>query len=443
MSQKTKAVINNHRVVIIGGGFGGLYAARKLGNASVDVTLIDRRNFHLFQPLLYQVATGGLSPGDIASPLRSVLNRYKNIRVVEAQVDRIDAREKLVFAGQETYGYDSLIIATGSTHHYFGNDAWASIAPGIKTIEDALEIRRRIFETYEKAEHEIDPTLRQTLLTFVMIGGGPTGVELAGAIAELAYATLKEDFRRFDPRETKIILIEAGNRILAAYPEKLAQKARKSLEKLGVIIKTQTLVTDIHENKLIVKSPGGTEEIHAGNMIWAAGVKASQLAAIFAAETKAETDKSGRIKVMPDLSIEKHPDIFVVGDLAYFEQDGNPLPGVAPVAMQQGKYVAKVIKQRLKGKSPRSFHYLNKGNLAVIGRNSAIADLGFLELSGFPAWLIWVFVHIAYLIEYDNRVLVLIQWAWNYFTKKRGARLITGKQEIPFSPFEKSKDTAG
>ncbi len=438
MPKNHKASSQKHRVVIIGGGFGGLYAAKNLGNASVDVTLIDRRNFHLFQPLLYQVATGGLSPGDIASPLRSVLNRYKNIRVVQAQVDRIDAGEKLVFAGEETYGYDSLVIATGSMHHYFGHDAWASVAPGLKTIEDALEIRRRIFEAYELAEHEIDPSLRQTLLTFVMIGGGPTGVELAGALAELAYATLKDDFRRFDPRETKIILIEAGKRILATYPERLAQKAQKSLEKLGVVIKTETLVTDIRENKLTAKSPNGTEEIHAGNVIWAAGVKATPLAAILAAEAGAETDKSGRIKVAPDLSIGRHPEIFVVGDLAYLEQAGKPLPGVAPVAMQQGKYAAKVIKQRLQGKSPRPFHYLNKGNLAVIGRNAAIADLGFLKLSALPAWLIWVFVHIAYLIEFDNRVLVLIQWAWNYFTKKRGARLITGKQEIPFSPFEKS-----
>lgn len=416
-----------HRVVIVGGGFGGLFAARQSGKAPLEVTLIDKRNFHLFQPLLYQVATGGLSPGDIASPLRAVLHKQKNTRVIKGLVTDIDPVRRTVIADGEIFPYDSLIIAVGVKHHYFGNEHWESQAPGLKTIEDALEVRQRIFQAFEAAEREDDPPRRRALLTFVVIGGGPTGVELAGALGELAHFTLKKDFRRIDPQEAEIILLEGAERLLLTYPPGLSEKARKYLEKLGVTIRANTFVTNIGRDRVEIKSGGNTSEIPARTILWAAGVKALPLSKTIAEKTGAKLDHAGRIVVEPDLTIPGHPDIFVIGDLAHYaHQTGQPLPGVAQVAMQQGRYAARLIRKRLKGRDLPPFRYFDLGNLAVIGRNAAVADFGFIRLSGWLAWLIWVFIHIANLIEFDNRVLVLFQWASNYFTRKRGARLITG-----------------
>ncbi len=417
-----------HRVVIIGGGFGGLYAAKTLGDKPVEVTIIDKRNFHLFQPLLYQVATGGLSPGDIASPLRAVLNRYKNIRVIQGEAKFIDTAAKYVLVDDDKYPYDSLIVSAGSSHHYFGNDQWSKIAPGLKTIEDAINIRSHIFQMYENAEKEKDSSMRAAWMTFIVIGGGPTGVELAGALGELAFKTLKDDFRNINPADTKIYLIEGASRILPSYPESLSFKAEKSLNRLGVSVKTNTMVIDVRSDSVMIKSGDKEEIINSKCILWAAGIKASSLGQIIAAQTGATVDRAGRLFVSPDLSLPKHPEIIVIGDLAVLkDKKGNLLPGTAPVAMQEGRYAANLILNRIKGKSSEPFHYFNKGNLAVIGRNAAVADFGLLKFSGFLAWVIWVFVHIGYLIEFDNKMLVLFQWAWNYITRKRGARLITGQ----------------
>ncbi len=420
-----------HHVVIVGGGFGGLYAAQALSRASVKVTLVDRRNFHLFQPLLYQVATGSLSPADISSPLRAVLSKNENTKVLLAEVKDIDPQEQKVITNSGDLTYDSLIIATGVSHHYFGNDDWERVAPGLKTIENALEIRRRIFLAFEAAEKEPDLEKRRAWLTFVIVGGGPTGVELAGAIAELAYSTLKKDFRDIDTTETKILLIEGMDRILPPYPPELSEKAEKSLQKLGVTVQTKTLVTNIDDNIVTMKQGDNIEQIPARTILWAAGVKASPMGKVLAQRTGVELDRVGRVVVEPDLSIAGYPNIFVIGDLANFShQDGTPLPGIASVAMKQGEYVAKLIKQRLSEQTIPAFHYVDTGSLAVIGRNAAVVNLGYVKLSGFIAWLIWVFVHIYYLIEFDNKLVVMIQWAWNYFTRKRGARLITGDESI-------------
>jgi NADH dehydrogenase len=417
-----------HQVVIIGGGFGGLYAAKALTRVGVSVTLVDKRNFHLFQPLLYQVATGTLSPADISSPLRSILNSSKNTKVLMAEVIDINPEQRKVILRNEALPYDSLIIATGVSHHYFGNDDWEKVAPGLKTVENALEIRRRIFVAFEAAEKEADPEKRRAWLTFVIVGGGPTGVELAGAIAELAYNTLKNDFRNIDTAETQILLLEGMERILPPYLPSLSAKAEASLTRLGVTVHTKTLVTDITDNVVTTRQGDQVEQIPARTILWAAGVKASPMGAVLAKRTGAQLDRVGRVVVEPDLSVPGHPNIFVVGDLASFShQNGKPLPGVAPVAMQSGQYVAALIQQRLKGKSLIPFRYFERGNLAVIGRNAAVVDLGFIKFSGFLAWLAWVFVHIYFLIEFDNKLVVLIQWGWNYFTRKRGARLITGE----------------
>ncbi len=426
--KKTK----DHHVVVVGGGFGGLYATQKLGNRKgISVTLIDRRNFHLFQPLLYQVATGGLSPGDIASPLRAVLNRFRNVRVLQATVTGINAPEQTISLGEDIIKYDSLVIATGAHHHYFGNDQWASNAPGLKTIEDALEMRRRIFRAFEAAEREDDPGKKRSLMTFVIVGGGPTGVELAGALGELANFTLKNDFRNLDPRNTRILLLEGGAKILAAYPDKLSNKASSSLKKLGVDVRTETLVTAIADGQVRMKHGESEEIIEAETVLWAAGVKSSSLSKALVETTGAGTDRSGRIVVDPFLNVGDFANIYVIGDLAHFAHQGDDaLPGVAPVAMQQGRHVARLIRDRLRGKEGSAFKYTNKGNLAVIGRNAAIADVGPFKMSGWFAWLIWIFVHIAYLIEFDSRVLVLFQWASNYFTRKRGARLITNEKTV-------------
>ncbi|MBD3881234.1 NAD(P)/FAD-dependent oxidoreductase [Phormidium tenue FACHB-886] len=425
-----------HRVVIVGGGFGGLYAAKELGTrqagpAPVEVTLIDKRNFHLFQPLLYQVATGTLSPADISSPLRGILSGYKNVKVLMDEVCDIDPTQKKVFLRGGEVEYDSLIVATGVSHHYFGNDHWKPTAPGLKTVEDALEMRRRIFVAFEAAEKETDPAKRQAWLTFVIVGGGPTGVELAGAIAELAFKTLKQDFRSIDTGEARILLLEGMDRILPPYPADLSEKATESLTKMGVTVRTKTLVTNIENNVVTAKQGDQVEEIPAQTILWAAGVKASAMGKVLEQRTGATLDRVGRVVVEPDLSIANYPDVFVIGDLAlYTHQDGKPLPGVAPVAIQEGQYLARLIRERLKGYGLPSFHYIDAGSLAVIGQNKAVANLGHVRFSGAIAWFVWIFAHIYYLIEFDNKLIVMLQWGWNYFTRNRGARLITGEGSL-------------
>ena len=420
-------------VVIIGGGFGGLYAAQALGHAPVKVTLIDKRNFHLFQPLLYQVATGGLSPGEVASPLRAVLNHHKNIDVLQAEVVDIDPAARKVKLVDGEVDYDTLIVSTGVQYNYFGNEQWADVAKGLKSIEDALNIRRKIFLAFEAAEREPDPEKRRAWLTFAIVGAGPTGVELAGTLGELAHKTLKGDFHHIDTSQSRILLIEAVDRVLPPFPADLSVKAARSLEDLGVTIRTNTKVTAIEDGAVTLRAEDGTEEvIQSQTILWAAGVKASPMGKILAERTGAELDRAGRVIVAPDLSIPGQPNIYVIGDLAHFAHQGDkPLPGVAQVAMQGGNYVARLIRARLEGRTLPAFHYNDKGNLAVIGRNAAVAELNRLHLSGFPAWVIWIFVHLFYLIEYDNRLLVLVQWAWSYFTRKRGARLITGSSPFP------------
>jgi NADH dehydrogenase len=423
---------HKEQIVIVGGGFGGLYAAKAMKNAPVDVTLIDRRNFHLFQPLLYQVATGGLSPEDIASPLRAALKDQKNARFLTGQVIDIDPERKVVILEDgDEIAYDALIIATGANHHYFGRDAeWEGRAPGLKTIEDAVKIRRRILLAFEAAERETDPGRRRALMTFVIVGGGPTGVELAGALGELARHTMREEFRSIDTADAQINLIEGLDRILSAYPEDLSATAAASLRELGVTVQTNKLVTEIADDYVLVKDTQTDEQslIPTYTVLWGAGVKASPLSEVLAHRAGAELDRVGRVMVQPDLTIPGHPDIFVIGDLAHFtHQTGEPLPGVAQVAMQMGDYAADVLRRRRFDKEIRPFHYKDKGMLAVIGRNKAVADIGKLHFAGFPAWLIWVFVHINFLIEFDNKLKVMTQWGWNYFTRRQGARLITGE----------------
>ncbi|NER97150.1 MAG: NAD(P)/FAD-dependent oxidoreductase [Symploca sp. SIO1B1] len=433
-----------HHVVIVGGGFGGLYAAQALAQAPVKVTLIDKRNFHLFQPLLYQVATGKLSPGDISSPLRGVVSRNKNTKVLMGEVTGIDPKQQKIQLHNEELNYDSLIVATGVSHHYFGNEQWAKDAPGLKTIEDALEMRRRIFLAFEAAEKETDPDKRRAWLTFVLVGGGPTGVELAGSLAELAYRALKEDFRNIDTSETKILLLEGMDRILPPYTPELSAKAKASLENLGVTVQTSTLVTNIEGNLVTTRQGEQIEQISAQTILWAAGMKASGMGAILGETTGVELDRAGRVMVQPDLSVAGYPNIFVIGDLANFphqNDNGKPLPGVAPVAMQQGNYVARLLKKQLQGKTLPPFHYKDYGSLAVIGRNTAVADLGFVKFAGFPAWLAWVFIHILFLIEFDNKLLVMIQWGWDYLTCQGGARLITNQSAK--SPQSVAKEVVG
>lgn len=416
-----------HHVVIVGGGFGGLYAAQSLRRAPVRVTLIDRRNFHLFQPLLYQVATGGLSPADIASPLRSVLRRQRNARVLQAEVTGFDTAGRRVLLGRESIPYDTLIVATGVSHHYFGRPDWEPLAPGLKSIEDATAIRRRVFAAFEQAEREPDPARRQQWLTFVVVGGGPTGVELAGAIGELAHHTLPRDFRLIDTRQARIHLLEAGGRILPAYDERLSRAAAAAAARLGVTVRTGTAVTEITPAGVTVGDEPGAEIIAARTVVWAAGVQASPLGAALAAATGAELDRQGRVMVGPDLAVPGHPEILVLGDLAHARQpDGRPLPGVAPVAMQQGAYAARLIHGRLRGRASSPFRYRDRGNMAVIGRSAAVAEIGGLRIRGLAAWLAWLFVHLIHLVEFENRLLVLVQWGWNYVTRNRSARLITG-----------------
>jgi len=409
-------------IVIVGAGFGGLTAAKCLAGADVDITLIDKRNYHLFQPLLYQVATAALSPAQIAAPIRGILRGQSNVTVRLGGVTGVDVAGKQVELAGGRLPYDWLIIATGARHAYFGHDDWEEFAPGLKKIEDATAIRRRILMAFEEAENMETGPERSRLLNFVIVGGGPTGVEMAGSIAELARMALAKDFRRIDPRAARVILLEAGPRILAAFPESLAAAAAKSLVKLGVEVRVNAAVTDCNARGVVVAG----ETIASRCIIWAAGVTASSAAKWLGAEK----DRAGRVKVNPDLSLPGRSEIFVIGDTALVEgEKGKPVPGVAPAAKQQGAYVAKVIRARLAGlPASRSFRYFNAGNLATIGRRSAVADFGWLRISGFPAWLLWGIVHIFFLIGFRNRVSILIEWIWAYITFQRGARLITGPQ---------------
>lgn len=415
-----------HHVVILGGGFGGLYAAKKLGNAPVDVTLIDRRNFHLFQPLLYQVATGSLAPADISSPLRSVLSKHKNVRVLMDEARHIDAANKKVILHEQEIAYDTLLVATGVSHHYFGNDHWETVAPGLKTVEDALEMRRRILHAFEAAEREADPEKRQALLTFVVVGAGPTGVELAGAIAELAYKVMAEEFRSINTADAQIVLLEGLDRVLPPFKSDLSVKAQQGLERLGVTVKTQTRVTNVTETGVTYLVGDETFELPTRTVLWAAGVKASPMGAILAQETGAELDRVGRVIVNDDLSVPNYPDIFVVGDLAHFaHQEGVPLPGTGAVAMQEGEYIADSIAKRVRSEPIAPFRYIDLGSMAVIGQHEAVVDMGFIRFSGFFAWIAWLIVHIYFLIDSDRKLTVTIHWIWSYFTKDRGSRLIT------------------
>ena len=404
-------------VVVVGGGFAGLQAARGLAHAPVQVVLLDRQNYHLFQPLLYQVATAALSPGDIAEPLRAILRKQSNARVVLAEVTRIDVDRRRVLLGSGELAYDYLVVATGARHAYFGHDEWESLAPGLKTLDDALEIRRRILMAFERAEVETDPGAREALLTFVIIGGGPTGVELAGAIAEIARHTVARDFRSIDPRRSRIILVEGAPRLLPPYPPDLSAAAASDLRRLGVEVRTNALVTHLTPEAAYV----GEEAIPTRTVLWAAGVAASTIGR----DLGAPVDRSGRVQVNPDLSVPGHPEVYVVGDLATVQSGGKPVPGVAPAAMQQGKHAARNIVRSLQGQPSRPFRYWNRGNLATIGRGAAVADFGRVHLDGLPAWLAWLVVHLFFLIGFENRVLVLLQWAYAYVTYERGARLIT------------------
>jgi len=425
-------VSGRHRVVIIGGGFGGLSAARRLKGVPVDVTLVDRSNYHLFQPLLYQVATGALSPANIASPLRTILKRQENVSVLLAEATGIDARNRRVVLSDETIEYDTLIVATGSSHQYFGHDEWEQFAPGLKTVEDATDMRRRILLAFETAEREPDPEKVRALLTFVIVGGGPTGAELAGALGEIANDTLRHDFRKIDPSQAQIILVEGTDRVLPSYPPTLSATAQKMLGRLGVTVRTSHFVTDVGPTSVRVREGDRSETIPTRTILWAAGVLASPLGRILSTESGASVDASGRVIVAPDCTVPGRPEIFVIGDLANFShQTGAPLPGVAQPAIQQGRYAASVIEKRLRGEKIDPFHYWDKGNLATLGRGAAVADLNGLRLSGFPAWLIWIFVHLLYIVEFQNRLLVFIQWGWFYFTYDRSARLITGKSPLP------------
>lgn len=414
----TPNTVHKPRVVIIGAGFGGLRAAHALRHADAEITVIDRTNHHLFQPLLYQVATAGLSPADISAPTRHILRKQKNTFVLMAEVTGVDTQQQRVLMHDRSLPYDYLIVATGATHSYFGHDEWEQYAPGLKTIVDAISVRRKVLLAFEAAEMETDPERLQALLTFVLVGAGPTGVEMAGAIAELAHKALATDFRHIDPASAHIILVEAGPKILPAFPEHLGKKAQKALNRLGVDVRTQAAVEGIDSEGVMIAG----KHLAAKTVLWTAGVAASPAGKWL----NAETDRAGRIKIQHDLTLPGHPNVFVIGDTSTLLQDGKPLPGVAPVAMQEGTYVGTAIADKLRGKEDtKPFHYLNKGNLATVGRSFGLADFGWLRLTGFLGWVLWLAVHIVFLIGFRNRAVVIFQWAWAYFTFQRGARLIT------------------
>ena len=433
------------RVVVLGGGFGGLLTARGLAKAKARVTLIDRRNHHLFQPLLYQVATGGLSPANIAAPLRSLVKGQANTEVLLHEIAGVDVKRKVLFAddGSEI-GYDYLVVSTGAGQSYFGNNQWAATAPGLKSLEDATRIRRDVLLAYEEAELEKDPARRKALLTFVVVGAGPTGVELAGTLAEVARRTLAGEFRSIDPASARVVLVEGADRVLPPFAPQLSEYALRALTKLGVEVRLGWKVTHIEPGRLelqpVANKDAPVEKLEAANILWAAGVEASRFGRELATATGAEVDRVGRVKVGADCSVAGHPEIFVIGDLAHFAgADGKPLPGLAPVAMQQGRFVAKLLRRRLAGRDEKTeFSYLDKGSMAVIGRRMAVAQMKSLRFRGGIAWLAWLFIHLMYLAEFQNRVLVLFQWAWNYVTRNRSARLITGdlppRAEAPAKP---------
>jgi NADH dehydrogenase len=426
--------VSRPEVVIVGGGFAGLSAARGLARAPVRVTLVDRRNFHLFQPLLYQVATGGLSPADITSPLRSVLRRQLGARVLQAEVTDIDLEARRVRLGaDEALAYDTLIVATGARHHYFGNDAWERHAPGLKTVEDATRMRSTILSAFERAERCEDDSERAALLTFVVVGGGPTGVELAGAIGELAHTTLRRDFRRFDPASTRVLLVEGRERVLPPFPPRLSAAAQRSLERLGVEVLNDTRVEQVDEAGVELVAGEHRQRVRAHTVLWAAGVQASRLAGTLARRGGADLDDAGRIVVDRRCTLPGHPEVIVLGDMARCvdgrDERGDPLPGLASVASQQGRYAARLVRARLRGRAEPEFRYRDRGTLAVIGRAAAVADLGRLRFAGYPAWLFWLFVHLMLLVGFENRVLVFVQWSLSYLTRNRGARLITGSNE--------------
>ena len=419
-----------HRVVILGGGFGGLAAAQKLKRAPVEVTLIDRRNFHLFQPLLYQVATGSLSPGEIAAPLRGVLSRQKNTRVLLGEAVDVDPQAKRVMLRDgASFEYDSLIVATGTQTSYYGNESWREWAPSLKSVEEATAIRHKILYAFERAERATTPEEVRGWLTFVIVGAGATGLELSGALAEIARETLRHDFRKIDPQKARIILMEGAPRVLGPFPEDLSAKAEKLVTRLGVEVIKGVMVTSIDAGGVTFKRGDSSETLAAKTVLWAGGVMATPFGRRLAERTKSETDRSGRIKVNRDLTVPNSPDIFIIGDLAHaLDEEGAPLPGVAQVAMQGGAYAAKVILARLNGKKGMPpFHYFNKGEMAVIGRAAAVANIFGLHVSGLLAWLMWLFIHLIYIVEFQSRIQVFIQWGFEYLTFSRGARLITGE----------------
>jgi NADH:ubiquinone reductase (H+-translocating) len=421
-----------HRILILGGGFGGLVAAQNLKRADAEVTLIDKRNFHLFQPLLYQVATGSLSPGEIAAPLRSVLRRQKNTEVLLGEAHDLDPVAKTVtLLDGAVFPYDSLIVATGSKTSYYGKDEWRDDAPSRKTVEEATAIRHKLLYAFERAERASTEEEARAWLTFVIVGAGATGLELAGAIAEIAKETLRQDFRRIRPEESRIILLEGGPRVLAAYPDDLSTKAEQLVTRLGVEIRKNAFVTDIDPQGLTFKHGDTTGRLDAKTILWTGGVVVTSFGRRLAERTSAQTDKSGKIKVLPDLTIPNFPNIFVAGDLAHVEtKDGNVVPGVAQPAIQEGRYAAKVILARLNGQpEPDPFHYFNKGDMAVIGRAAAVANIFGIHVAGVMAWLIWLFIHLMYIVEFQSRIQVFIQWGFEYLTFSRGARIITGPTE--------------
>ncbi len=424
-----------HHVVIVGGGFGGLYAAKALKDASVQVTLVDKNNYHLFQPLLYQVAMAGLSPGDIAEPLRRIFRQQKNVRTLLGEVVDIDAEAQTVSlkhgeVGASTIRYDSLIIATGIQYAYFGNEEWAELAPSLKSVENALEIRRRVLYAYEMAEQETNPEKRQAWLTFAVVGAGPTGMELAGALAEMAHHTLNGEFRHVDPNDTRVVLLEASEQVMPPYKPDSGRRAQRQLEEKGVMVRLNTMVIGLADDHVTVKPTGGdndeSEQIACHTILWGAGTQGTPLAQTLAERTGVELAKNGTVKVNADWSVGSYRNLFVIGDLGHFTHDPNfeVLPGVAQVAIQGGKYVAEVIQKRMQGKATRPFRYFDKGQMATIGRSAAVAEIGPLRFGGFPAWMAWLLVHIVYLVGFDNRLLVFAQWTWMYLTYNRGVRII-------------------
>jgi NADH dehydrogenase len=426
-----------HHVVIIGGGFGGLYAARTLKKAPVRVTLVDRRNFHLFQPLLYQVATGILGPGEITAPLRHILRKQKNAAVLLGEVVDFDPAKRHVILADGVIDYDTLIVAAGMKNHYYGHDAWEKVAPGLKSIEDSAWIRQKIFFAFEVAERETDPEKRRAWLTFVIVGSGPTGVELTGMVAEIARETLKDDFRSIHPEESEILLVDAADRVLPAFPPELSEQAKTTLRDLGVQVRTSVKVTAIDAQGIALEGPAGTQQIATHTVLWAAGVAASPLGRMLTEKAGATVDRMGRVMVNPDLTVPGHPEIFVIGDMAHLAGiDGNPLPGLAPVATQQGRYVAGSIGKRLRGESPPDpFSYFDKGTMAVIGRHAAVANVGRFRFGGIGAWLMWLFIHLLLLINFESRLVVIVRWAFSYFTHSRGSRVLiaTGTLRLPIT----------